>query len=346
MSPSVSGGSEPASKKRRKTGDETKFSSPSVNASSAPGFRQTNQAMRSLLMHPVGIGLASLLNEKEISSTTLLIDKELLVYNESTERDGVFKAAMAEWNGEAEKDLTKKILKRIKNTKIEGFKTSETNESNSENDNVLLIEAENGINVGQGRLDFVISNEIGKNEKSIVMMIEFGIGHHCWWKKQDQILRYVGLLLKQQKNKKHVFAFDQPILLTVVTVNKPNSRTEGGSGVDTVDVRYGMFLCTRRNDGDFRLALLWRKHSTDLEDASKQFGKILHAASVCAMLRENVALHNSYQYLGPNCCKFDKLVRSCHVYVCGNTPPVSTTRKLSLTDSFLIVSTDEGLPML
>ena len=323
--------------------DRTKF--PSVAAS--VGFRQTNQAMRSLLMHPVGIGLASLLNEKEISSTTLLIGNELLVYNECTERDGVFKAAAAEWNGETETDLTQKLLKHIKKTKLKGFKTSETIESNSGNDNVLLIEAENGINVGQGRLDFVISNEIGKNEKSIVMMIEFGIGHHCWWKKQDQILRYVGLLLKQQKNKKHVFAFDQPILLTVVTVNKPNcSQTEGGSGVDTVDVRYGMFLCTRRNDGDFRLALLWRKHSTDLEDASKQFGKILHAASVCAMLRENVALHNSYQYLGPNCCKFDNLVRSCHVYVCGNTPPVSTTRKLSLTDSFLIVSTDEGLPML
>ena len=343
MSPSVSGGSEPASKKRRKTGGETKFSSPSVNASSAPGFRQTNQAMRSLLMHPVGIGLASLLNEKEISSTSPPIGIELLVYNQCTQRGGVFKAAVAEWNGETENDLTKKIMKHIKKTKLKGFKTK----AKRRNDNVLLIEAENGINVGQGRLDFVISNEIGKNEKSIVMMIEFGIGHHCWWKKQDQILLYVGLLLKQQKNKKHVFAFDQPILLTVVTVNKPNcSQTEGGSGVDTVDVRYGMFLCTRRNDGDFRLALLWRKHSTDLEDASKQFGKILHAASVCAMLRENVALHNSYQYLGPNCCKFDKLVRSCHAYVCGNTPPVSTTRKLSLTDSFLIVSTDEGLPML
>ncbi len=292
--------------------DRTKL--PSATAS--VGFRQTNQALRSLLMHPLGIGLASLLNEKELPSSAVPIDQKRLVYNTCTQRDGIFKAAVTNWNGERETDLTKQIMAQINVSKIR-------------NDNVLNIEAERGIDGGKGRPDFIISKENGQNPKSIVMMIEFGIGHQWWWLKQHQILLYVKILLKQEENKIHAYAFDQPILLTIITVNKRNNQTEGGD----VDVRYGMFLCTRKNDDDFRLALLWRKRSTSLKDASKQFGKILYAANVCAMLREDRALRKSYEYLGPNCCKFGDLVSRCrrmsqHTHPCINYSNAEPNRVL------------------
>ena len=36
-------------------------------------------------------------------------------------------------------------------------------------------------------------------------MIEFGIGHEFWWKKQNQILLYVDLLLQKTSNKIDTF---------------------------------------------------------------------------------------------------------------------------------------------
>ena len=94
------------------------------------------------------------------------------------------------------------------------------------------------------------------------------------------------------------------------------------TGVQTVlfrseklDVRFGVFLCTPRHDKKFRVALLWRKDTSSVKEASDQFGKILFAAQLCAAWREQLAANDTgneafYQYLGPNCCRIGTWVSS------------------------------------
>ena len=215
------------------------------------------------------------------------------------------------------------------------------------------------------------------------MIMEFGIKHDIWWKKMDQILQYVQMLLCDNQDCK--YAIDLPILLTVVTVN-PRSKqskcdtisetiaTDNTTGsvydavpvekneanpndtdqkertvdvnreVDTnttsttsstnantendeekLDVRFGVFLCIPRHSNDdgnkYRVALLWRKKTSTVEDASYHFGKILCAAQLCADWREQIAAKCKeaketdkeafYQYLGPNCCRIGTRVSKC-----------------------------------
>ena len=128
---------------------------------------------------------------------------------------------------------------------MNGFKINKNvNEVNSED--LLTITAEKVI-VGGGKPDFIISKEIdsdhGKKQKSIIMMIEFGVGNKFWWQKHDQILLYVEELLRNRKeaSSNETFIFDHPILLTIVTVNKQTDAAQ------PMHVRFGMFLCTRKN---------------------------------------------------------------------------------------------------
>jgi hypothetical protein len=216
------------------------------------------------------------------------------------------------WKSNKEKDLTDEISTNIntrsQDERIDGFAIE--SESNT-NGKLLIFETQKYIGTAkvQGQPDFIISKRSNpgnpSSKKSVVMVIEFGIGHEFWWQKQDQMLQYVKILLTQDETKNPAYVFDQPILLTVITVNKRSDSNP------IIDVRYGVFLCTRKDKQDYRIALLWRRNdATSLKDASKQFGKILYAAHVCTSLREDKALLKLYRYLGPNCCKFGDLVRS------------------------------------
>ena len=122
-----------------------------------------------------------------------------------------------------------------------------------------------------------------------------------------QILNYVSILC-EAKDDENKIAFDKPILLTIVTVHKEpkNKNTVSTNGDDTVtdiqgtnlkmlatqdvceadstknstdteigeklEVRYGVFLCTRKENGGngdkYRIALLWRKDTSYVNDAS------------------------------------------------------------------------------
>ena len=110
-------------------------------------------------------------------------------------------------------------------------------------------------------------------------MIEFGMGHDIWWQHHDQILLYVDALLQNQKKtslnaastsldeelSNVPYTFDEPILLTIITVNQPTDNDE------TKDVRFGIFLCRRKkyDEDEYRISLLWRTETT-LNDASTQ----------------------------------------------------------------------------
>ena len=319
------------SSKKLKSSNLPSSSPPSNAANVQNGYSKTSAHLRSILVHPISFILAYFLNDSSqlvlpAAFSNIAIQEELLRYNKDYAEiyQTIFANAVELWNGENETDLTTKISSiiggLIKDLKIDGFRSIETSTETSNNDkesreDVLTIAAEKAIAKSQGIPDFIISKEIsseqGKKQRSVIMMIEFGIGHEFWWKKQDQILLYVELLLENEMSSNQTYTFDQPILLTVITVNK--KQTE-----QTLSVRFGMFLCNRKSTDDYRVALLWRTETASVEEASMQFGKVLYAAQLCAFLREQEGTMKLYEYLGPNCCRFDDLVRTSNLCVLSN----------------------------
>jgi hypothetical protein len=138
------------------------------------------------------------------------------------------------------------------------------------------------------------------------MIIEFGVHHDRWWQTFGQILEYVTFIRSTTETK---YVIDQPVLLTVITVNNNNNKSNE-SGDKHIVARYGMFLCIPKGNYQYRLALLWRVDTYSVDDASQQFGKTLSAAQRCTDMIEllNEDIPKSYQYLGPNCCRIGQYV--------------------------------------
>ena len=188
-------------------------------------------------------------------------------------------------------------------------------------------------------------------KRSVVAIFEVGVHHDKWWKKQNQILKYVNSIRTLPTSP---FKFDQPILLTVMTVSKiqknKNADNTGTSSTNnnmtddehntalllefdalkkqiketnvgnvTIQVRSAVFLCIPKSKSECRIALLWRQDTSCLKDASVQFGKILYAVTVCAELRERFdqMKNYKYRYLGPNCCQIGNsvsIIAACRCY--------------------------------
>ena len=296
---------------------------PSSSANNVIGFNSTNKHLRSILIHPIGLILASILNKGTLSEKLFTlwsdlrgVNEEWRMYQSCRIRDAILASAMSEWNQKGEVDLTKKIMDNIeKQTQLDGFGATS-----------LEIEAEKQISgIGgtgkvTGKFDFLISkkcNDSGANEsneakKSVVMIVEFGMDHGKWWQKLSQALTYVDLLRAGDDVN---YIIDQPMLLTVVTMKQSCSDAKDTSDANPV-AQFGMFLLIPKDDGkEYRLALLWRVDALDVDDASKQFGKTLYAAQCCVEWRENLESNimnsnaePSYQYLGPNCCRIGRSV--------------------------------------
>ena len=314
----------------------------SHRSNASDGFHNTKAKLRSILMHPMGIFLTDLLNDAErpnypdpkfMSVVNSAVNDLPYQYDVGSDRDCILAAAILEWSGKKETDLTETIYSYLhalsKNRRIKGYSDNDIQKLTFEGEQTIV----NGNTTGSGRMDFVISETNVPNDKpSIVAIIEVGIHHDLWWEKTDQILRYVKSIRTTQAEKSR-FNFDQPILLTVMTVSRSNevptkkaishnpSNTDAsgdpkkrkfsqedaavGKAVTEYDtqkeefgksvppnvaiVRFGVFLCTPKADVDYRIALLWRKHTTCLKDASRQFGKLLHAFNVCARLGKSFA---------------------------------------------------------
>ena len=369
------GSTNTGSKDRKKNSNNTKGSSPS-NGNTDHGFDVANWNLRSPLIHPMGVLMASLLNDAASCSSEFQLPKEFtgcvdiypeeLIYQPFEVRDSIFASAVSNWNTDLERNLTENIMEEIQsrmdNDKLIGYESID--------EISLMVEAEKHIistssNV-RGKLDFVMTKKnVNETKRSVVMIVEFNIGHGIWWQKMDQMLKYVKKLCEATEDDNDIaFNQNQPILLTIVTVNKrekkskcstipedtdihsdvaankidntdiqfidrkvaatpdvhgtnTNSLEDGASGEAPLEVRFGVFLCVRRPGVEYRIALLWRKETLDVNDASIQFGKILYAAELCAFLREQFAAtfmepiegkEALYQYLGPNCCRIGESV--------------------------------------
>ena len=312
----------------------------------------------------------------------------------------IFSNAANTWTSGNETDLTKAILIEMATQGGFRTITNTTNESITSTSSVstedLLFVGEKTISEN-GRPDFIISKKEIKKE-SIVMTIEVGINNALWWQKHDQLLKYVEMLLRKRKDElskeastqeasskevstqaastqeassKEVstqeasshpknpklkktfqipYTFEDPILLTIITVDSKTKKA-----------RFGMFLCTPKNAyTDYRIALLWRIQTSTFEAASKQFGKVLYAAKMCAYLRQHEVARSfyEYEYLGPNCCKFGEYVSilTCAFFRFGLQLSLARPdSNMTLMIQFLLlhkinhvlcVFTVEGLPIL
>lgn len=353
------------------------------------GFSIINEKLRSILMHPIGMLLAALLNDAprpNIQSEEFwsLVNTDqngtfLTYIADRADRNYVFAAAILKWDGRKETELTTTIHSYIESLsargRIDGY--------GDETGNSLLFEREvntatGRVPKGSGFMDFVVSEHnnnttTNATKRSIVGIVEVGIEHAKWWRKTDQILKYVESIRSSAEADNSRFSFDQPILLTVITVSKNgsddpvtvscgsakptddvsdqtkkrkkatknievtiadfevqrkkvealytivtgsedrNTNVTGSEDRNTnVTVQFGVFLCSPKGSEDYRIALLCRKKTTCLKEASTHFGKILYASKVCAQLRKLLATATNtygYRYLGPNCCRIENFVR-------------------------------------
>lgn len=276
-----------------KSSKSSSVSSPSAGASTAPSYDVTNDKLRSVLAHPLGLPLAALLNTKIVSQEFQLYS-DLDHQEELNHLDLIFSKAANEWNGRTEADLTSALLTKINESlPAQGEKQICGRDANGDD--------------RRGRIDILIGHDTcPENPRPVVTVLEVGLGSTEWWRKLDQGLTYVDLLSDRKKGE---HCFSKPILLAVITLEK----VEVSEGIDQLKARYGVFLCTRKDSHtkDFRMSLLWREDTNDLKAASAAFGKLLRATIACGKWRDE-SPRLEYHYLGPNCCslgKKEKMVR-------------------------------------
>ena len=177
-----------AGKKQRIDSNNASSSSSSL-ANNEAGFASTDYHIRSILIHPIGLLLVSLLNEIPLCDklydvwTTLNEVKERLIFQSCTNRDEILSTAMSEWNEDREVKLAQKIKEKIdgaiEEETLDGYGTY-----------ALTVESENLIvdpeNCGsKGKFDFLISEKCSdknQSKRSVVMIIKFGMDNKEWWK--------------------------------------------------------------------------------------------------------------------------------------------------------------------
>jgi hypothetical protein len=168
-----------------------------------------------------------------------------------------------------------------------------------------------------GKIDVLVRRVAHDKSSSTapVLLIEVGLQNEDWWKKVDQGITYVQALTKvddgddDDDEKEDKARFTEPMLFTVVTIDKKNR--------ELTSARLGVFLCTQRNpespSGNFRVALLWRTETKDLQELSKAFGRMLRATCLLPKWKDTDC--KNYEYLGPNCCRIGDKVRRFICYL-------------------------------
>ena len=313
----------------------TKIGNPSDSADSERGFATTNHHVCSVLMHPMGLPLLIHLNDVPSESYSdhhlpyvrdALNSYQQLCTDDVNNRNHVFAATVLDWQDGSETDLTSKLVTNMEILKLGMPRVTTYGEYSI------------GVRGDKGRVDFLFQDSQSQQQQnSVVGIFEFAIDNREWWKKQDQLLKYVKIL---QGNPNGIVKFDGPVLLSVITIDKgggyhdeqiPSFDAETITDKEKLEerikwviaeeqnmkdmhfeARFGVFLCTPKGDDDFRLALLWRHETKTLVDASMQFGKVLYAVQLCSYLREYCKENQKtiqYEYLSPNCCKFGTSVR-------------------------------------
>jgi hypothetical protein len=168
-----------------------------------------------------------------------------------------------------------------------------------------------------------------------LMIIEVGMKGEEWWDKFDQCVQYLDMMSELKENQ--LVTFDRPLLMSVITIDKDN--TTG----DIKKLKIGVFFChPKREQMSTRVVLLWHKVSTDMEDASNSFGKVLevttHFQKLVNETTRDLSSELKYEYFSSNCCKTGNRVRDRHTWLVAAMQAISmiVVSSLSFMSMYLI----------
>ena len=249
-----------------------------------------------VLSHPLALPLVSALVGKDpsklkyFSQKSQYFEENGMSSMESTSFDDIFAAVFNSWVSSdtkpKETDFTRALAAAINEGAQEGSGIGKTENEKQVNDNTTTR---------SGRIDILI-NSPKDTDKTPLAIVEVGLASNGWWSKVDQNYQYLDLLGKR---------FSKPLLFAVLTV-----EVGGGTGSimsKPLEVKLGIFLCSPKKSSGHRMTFLWSSQATDLDTATKAFGKLMRATSDFSQWRDEYDPDESgYLHLGPNCCRVRK----------------------------------------
>ena len=285
-----------------------------------------DERLRSVLSHPLGLPLVSMLNGQDPGSLPFLAlqsmpqNENAKTTNPSTKFDTIFSSAVREWvlpnegsTPRTETQLTKLLSKKIQTQSnfdsdsevLIGAATVDKEQCKGRID-ILLTPRRDGVDSTDG----VNSTDGVDSTKSSTPLALFEVGRNDsdWWKEIDQNIKYVDRLGRQQGDKR--LRFEKPLLCVVLTIADEEEKC--------IKVKLGVFLCAPKDTNgarnDFRLSLLWYFSANDREEASKGFGKLLRATSTFSRWRESPGEHDSsFEYFSSNCSRVGEQVSGVRI---------------------------------
>ena len=270
---------------------------PSTYSSSLGGGQSVVHNLCSVLSHPLALPLVSALVGKDpsklkyFSKISQYFEENGMPSMESTSFDDIFAAVFNSWLSNnikpKKRDFTRALAAAINEGAQEESGIGKTENEEQVNDNTTTR---------SGRIDILI-NSPKDTDKTPLAIVEVGLASNGWWSKVDQNYQYLDKLLGDR--------FSKPLLFAVLTV-------EGGGGTDIMskplEVKLGIFLCSPKKSSGHRMTFLWSSKATDLDTATKAFGKLMRATSDFSHWRDEYDPDESgYLHLGPDCCRVRKV---------------------------------------
>ena len=276
---------------------------PCATASNPNGNQRFDETVRSILCHPLGLPLVAAFHRQvllPVESLTYPVDAfPEAIGTTDTTGDNVFSQSYNTKKGENETDLTTALKGNIQDS----FRHK------------LVVTTENWIGkVGRTDLAFFSKNDKDGNsvEKTSginkstpdtpLCVVELGMNSADWWLNFDQGFQYIEKMREKSEGR---MCFQKPLLLVIITLNDKDEDE------DVFDFRMGVFLCTPKNDKDFRISLIWHKQDVVLDDASKSFGLLLRILPHFHTKRDRLQSNDNpidFKYFSSNCCKVGDMV--------------------------------------
>jgi hypothetical protein len=278
--------------------------SPSRAANNRNGFLRFEQLSRSPLHHKVGLCLTSFLHEGKVGEQVQQLFPNLVKSSPDLEEDESLDRILIEgFRSWRKLPIKKRTEPSLTGAIFNGIDSALKSQSGCTW--TVKKEARVGKGATTGRVDILLQRHDAEAKAEVVPALAVEVGRHNdeWWSKLDQGMEYVRLL----------GSFREPFLLVVLTFSEPQHR---GKTFLLDTARIGVFLVTPRSDpssssssssGDnFRLSMLWRGQTSDVDSLSRDFGRALRAALLLPCWS---AASMDYDYLGPNCCRVGSNVR-------------------------------------
>jgi hypothetical protein len=141
--------------------------------------------------------------------------------------------------------------------------------------------------------DILVNRKIGTkqdNRDPASLLIEVGLARYHPMTKADQVISYLKILCNKG-------LLMEPMLMAVVRVlpHKPASSFPGA--------QIAVFLVIPRQRVGFRVSLLWRGAPPTAKDMANDFARLMCVTEYVAEWNYINPQVDSFQYLGPHCCR-------------------------------------------